>query len=195
MEREQKPPEQTLFMIDVPNHLEKNPLWCGWTSASEIVQYFGYTNLTSERIFAHVNGEYDREREHIVPTSSPKPTIDTLAMAIDELTDLKPRILSKEDFDKIKERKPEFQSPHDVLQYYIKRKIPAIVRTPGHFLVTRGVDMKREKYMFNNPLIGRITTMSFDQFDHSWAAKESNYPRDTQYLMLTVSTRKKQPRA
>ena len=42
--------KQSIFMIDgMPSQKSKHPFWCGWSSASQLVQYHGYSELTLQK--------------------------------------------------------------------------------------------------------------------------------------------------
>ena len=184
--RSQLPQEIELqgFQIkDVPALRQEHSNWCGYTSLAMVLQFYGYSNITPDKIFTHLNGEYDKLLEYISPSKGP--SIGALAAAAQELTSLKARILTEKDYAAIREKNPSLATPENVLHAYLKGGKPCIVREPGHFKVVTGYDPKSDRYTVNDPLFIRAVEKG-KFFREVWAAQETDYPHDARHLMLVI---------
>lgn len=171
----------------MPMIRQKHKNWCGYATTSMVLQYWGYSELTPEKLFVQINDRYDAILERIDP--APGPGIDTLALAIRELApELTPRIIGQKEFDIIKEKKG--LTEQDLLKMYLKKDIPCIVRTPGHFIVIRGADEKKNTYLVNDPSWGS-GWMSAYVLEERWSQQDPDYPRDTRHLMMAMYPQKK----
>ncbi len=174
--------EQDVYLIKgVPLLIQKHALWCGYTTLSMVLQYWGYRDLTPDEIFRHVH-QITLNHEVEASRPRPRPTADSLALVTQELTDLKVRLITEKQHESLKARN---LTPRDTLRTYIKNNIPCIVRTPGHFKVAIGLDKINDRYIFNDSVRGRQVEEA-STFELRWATKEAFYPRDTRHLMLAI---------
>lgn len=101
--------EKTASKIEgVPVLMQRYAFWCGYTSLSMVLQYWGHTELTPERLFEHLHGDRNKNLEGTMERARP-PAVETLASMVHELTDLEARILSEEYY------KRHSKDPHYVL--------------------------------------------------------------------------------
>lgn len=180
-------PEEGAYQIEgVPALKQRGKNWCGYTSLSMVLKYWGHTDLTPEVIFKYIQGkEFNPGEEFFHDT--PAPVIDTIALAAQELTPLRTDLITEAQYKQLRSKK---RTPQDVLKSYIVgRATPCIVRTPGHFMVVTGIDIINNEYTVNDPLKGE-EQLSGKRFDHIWSFAEPHYPRDTRYLMLAIYPKK-----
>jgi hypothetical protein len=171
---------------DVPRLEQKFGNWCGLTSLSMVLQHWGYSELVPEKIYEHIYGGYDELLENM--DHSRGPSVDTLALAAQELTTLKVDLWTEEKYEKLRQKNAD-RTPHDVLRAYImKREVPCIVRVPGHFKVAVGIDTANNEYIFNDPLGGRERVRTAESFEAHWAEKDARYLdiRDSSHLILAI---------
>lgn len=172
--------KQSQFYIEgVPLLRQEYGNWCGYTALSAILQYWGYSDLTPEKIFGHIQGDIAETNMLNIPA----PSIDTLALTAQELTSLKVDLLTERQYEVLRDKGI---TPQDVLQAYIvKRQTPCIIRIPGHFIVVNGVDLENNSYVLNSIRWGE-KSLTADDFEMYWASPEPDYPRDTRHLMLAI---------
>jgi len=176
---------------NVPALKQKHINWCGYTSLSMLVQAQGYTELTPQTLFRYMNeGIYNSEQE--IKSPSRGPSIGSLALAAQELTDLQVDLFDTQIYNALQEKRPTL-TPYDVLEaYVVGRNAACMIRVPGHFIVVTGVDKGNDTYYYNEPRTGTRESTKKDLLDTPWASKEKEYPdKSTQYLMLTVHRKKR----
>jgi hypothetical protein len=176
------------YVEGVPAIKQRHVNWCGYSSLAMVLQHNGYTELTPEKLFKHEFGNYDAILEYVDPSQGP--SIDTLAIIAQELTPLTPRILGTKEYQALQAKNPTLATPQDVLKTFLRKKIPSIIRIPGHFVVVTGFDPKSQKYTYNDPRRGIERTTPARDFEFAWGANEY-YPRDARYLMMVLTQPKK----
>lgn len=190
-QRLEEEPLKTAFQIEgVPHIRQKLANWCGYASLSMVLQYWGYKDLTPERIIEHIHGEEIAEDFELNPLrlrdifNLPAPSIDTLGLAAQELTPLKAALVTRRQYD-ILEAKD--LSPKDVLRAYIVgRQVPCLVRKPRHFVVVTGVDIENGLYFLNNPSWSEPMAEYAESFESRWSMHDPDYPRDARNLLLAI---------
>ncbi len=185
----------------VPILERKNPGWCGMTPLSMILQHYGYSDLTPEKVFEHIYGEYDPILEYADPVRGPN--IDILALTAQELTanratPLVARLFDQDKYQKLREKNPE-RTPEDVLKAFVlERKIPCMVRTPGHFLLAIGMDLATNRYIFIDSLKNYEIAIGAGEFKTIWAKESQNYNdfhlRSSSNLLLAIYPADKEKR-
>lgn len=164
---------------DVP-FVKQELFWCGYACLSMVLQYWNYS-LTQEKLFDHIFGECDDEEKYSVKAAI---GIGSLALGATQLTNLKVRLYSMEVYEKLKEKIPDI-NPHKILQAYIAKGIPCIVRIPEHYNVAIGFDQRANKYWFNET-DGYRVHRSFEDFDRLWQDRAPHLRYDSRYLILAI---------
>ncbi len=172
----------------VPTLRQRHTNWCGNTSVAMVVQHLGYNDITPEKIFRYTNGEYDMALESVDPDHGPD--VDSLALAVTNLTPLQARIIEEKDYAELCKKNPAFDSPYAVLKTFVQRGIPCIVRIPGHFMVVKGFDKKTGDSIVNNPYEGETQLWKAQDFENLWAEQDLRYRRNTSHLMLAIYPRR-----
>ena len=102
------------------------------------------------------------------------------------LAPLTARVMDYSSFEKLKKGG---HTPRSILRHFIvDRETPCIIRTPRHSMVVRGIDFEHERYLVNNPTVGK-EDRGFLELEAAWSSgDDSTYhrDRDTRYLMLLI---------
>jgi len=160
--------------------VKQKPFWCGYACLSMVLRYWSYP-LTQEKLFNYIFGKCDDEDKH---STKAVIGIGNLALGAAQLTDLKVRLYSMEVYEKLKEKIPDI-NPHKILQAYIVKGIPCIVRIPDHYNVAIGFDQESNNYWFNETN-GRRIKRSFKHFDRLWQDRATHLRYDSRYLILAI---------
>lgn len=182
--REEKRGDDLYKIEGVPGLKQRHHNWCGVTSLAMLLQHAGYPDITPEMIFQQTNGLYDPALEMVAAGRGPD--IGSLALAATELTPLKARILRRKDYQDLSEKNPQLDSPHAVLRTFLKKDIPCMVRTPGHFVVIKGFARNNESYVIVDPFSGGERIRDIAEFESSWESNEEGYPGGASYLTLAL---------
>jgi hypothetical protein len=182
-ERQQKP---NLYVEGVPAIKQRHKNWCGYASLAMLLQFHGYNDITPERLFKQEFGHYDPLLEYLDPSRGP--SIDTLALLVKELTPLTVRVVTQKDYRALKERSPNLAKPRDVLQTFLKKNVPVIIRQPKHFVVVTGYDAGRQEYTINDPMTDHERSVGALSLEQAWRSDESSeYQHDTRNLMMVIT--------
>lgn len=182
---------------DVPIWQQRHRNWCGYTTASMSLKRWGI-NYAPEEFFRRIHGEYDEVLEHLAPVAGP--TIYNLGAtakevisekrAIDpDIPEMKVQVMENEHFQRLAGKG---WTREDIVENFIKKDIPVIIRRPGHFVLTVGINKRDERYIVNDPLSGRQLESDIFQFNRLWEQKDSNYPdpsRSSNLLLAIYPTK------
>lgn len=156
---------------------------CGYTGLAMLLHHRGYKELTPRAIADHLHKDYNETTKN----GSPKrPALARFSSSVAEFTEgeYRGRQRNKTLFDQVG------LDPLEVLETYIRDHIPVMIRIPGHFVVVKGVSQDGERFLVNDPILGRKDMARFD-LNRSWGNDEKDYPVaddpvDTRYLMLII---------
>lgn len=157
----------------------QNPNWCGYCCLAMVLQYWGY-QCTQEALFNHIFGKCEENEKY---SHKAQIGIGNLAIGVKELTQLKVRLYSMEIYEKLKAVIPDIA--HKILQSYLAKGIPCIVRLPSHYNVVIGFSSENDTYIFNETG-GSTVERNLELFNRLWSDRSTYLSYDSRYLILAI---------
>jgi len=189
LERAEELSQSVFELKGVPDLRQPHNTWCGITSVTTVINYWGHEK-TQQGFFEDIYypGVYNPNHESMDPVQ--KPAYEKFALHVKKMstqTPLAPLTAGVMNYSSFEKLQQDGHTPRSILKHFIvDRGIPCIIRVPEHTMVVRGIDFARERYLVNNPTVGR-EDKSYEELETAWASGfDSSYPRDPRYLMLLI---------
>jgi hypothetical protein len=174
-------PEKEKIKIHGLTHVPKrHKNWCGYASASTLLQYWWGEEQTDIKLFESLHGKYDPFKEDFNPSLYPTPY--GLIKIAKEILAPQPKV--HHSYGDYYERKGI--DPHDLLKKLLRASIPVIIRVPRHYKVAVGFDENYDTYNFIDSAYPGERIISKKLFDEGWQKPEPGRDWNGRYMMLAI---------
>lgn len=171
-------------IADVP-FITQKPNWCGIASLSMVLGYWGL-QFEQEELFDKIYGEIAEEERY---SEKAHLGIDFLIRGVKLFApNFKARLCNYRVHEEYATRFRDY-SPQALLQKFIGKGIPVIVRLPKHYVVVVGYTTNATKDVFelHDPAKHRKEEMGTGRFNSLWKHYDPGLPYDSRFIMLAVS--------